>query len=86
MKKLISLIMLACSVSYAGQLDYSTDQVNQAVGDVINQYGAYAYMIDPSSTTCTVAETWYDVVRLKIQADKIQTVNVLGFQTWATRF
>ena len=52
MKKTIIMMTLLAGFSFAGQLDYTTEQINDVIADGYNQYGASGY----SSSTNVVVD------------------------------
>ena len=54
MKKIIiTLLVAGAGLCWAGQLDYTTEQVNKVIGDDIAQYGAGGYLVSHCTNTCT---------------------------------
>ena len=58
MKKLIIGLLLIGGGALAGQLDYTTEQVNTVIGDDIAQYGAGGYLASPTLNDIT-AGVWH---------------------------
>ena len=58
---IIGLLLIAAGVAQAGQLDYTTAQVNTVVGDDIAQYGAGGYLTSSVTNTCT-ENVWEPVI------------------------